>query len=424
MPTPPHFLLIALGSAGDVHPFVGIGRGLADRGHRVTVLANEVFRETVEATGLEFGALGDAETYRRLTKDPDIWHPRKGPPKVFGETVHRLPEMVEEIETRLDPDGFRTLMVSSSLGLGARLLQEQRSVPLVTVHLQPSVIPSAVDPPRLPGAPMRSWTPTWWNRGVWKVGKRILGTLVRDPLNEMRSTMGLGPMTEPLLDWWSSPDLVIGLFPEWFAPPPTDWPEQVVLTGFPLWDEDDVRPSDPELDAWLADGTPPVVLTPGTANHHAANFFRAGIEACRRLGHRGLLLTGERSHLPDEIPDGFLYRDFAPFSRVFPKAAAVMHHGGIGTMAQAFRAGVPQIIAAFSHDQFDNGQRVQRLGAGVWFPPRKLSVRRVEKGLRTVLDGEAICKTARDLARRVQAADGIGKTCDVLEEFATSSRAA
>lgn len=419
---PPHFLLIALGSAGDVHPFVGIGRGLAARGHRVTVLANEVFQKTVTAAGLEFGPLGDAETYRRLTGDPNVWHPRKGPPKVFREMARHLPEMIEEIEARLDPQGRRTVMVASSLALGARLLQEQRGVPLVTVHLQPSVIPSIVDPPRLPGAPMRSWTPVWWNRWVWKQGNRLLGSMVQEPLDEIRREMGLSPLDEPLLEWWHSPDLVIGLFPEWFAPPPPDWPEQLVLTDFPLWDEDELHPPDPELEGWLSDGEPPVVLTPGSANRHAADFFQAGITACRRLDRRGLLLTGERSQLPEDVPDGFLYRSFVPFSRVFPRSAAVIHHGGIGTTAQALAAGVPQVIAAFSHDQYDNGARVERLGVGRWLPPRKLSAGCIEKALRDLWGRDSVRNTARDLAHRLRNAEGLRETCTLLESVAGGSR--
>lgn len=264
---------------------------------------------------------------------------------------------------------------------------------------------------------MRSWTPVWWNRGVWKVGKRILGSRVREPLDAMRRDMGLPPMTEPLLDWWNSPDLVLGLFPEWFAPPPPDWPEQLVLTGFPLWDEDDIQPPDPELEAWVEDGEPPVVLTPGTANRHATEFFQAGLTACRRLGRRGLLLTGERSHLPGTIPEGFLHRDFVPFSRVFPRAAAVMHHGGIGTTAQALAAGAPQIVAAFSHDQFDNGARIERLGVGRWFPPRKLSARRVETALEDFRSRDSVKRVAGEIAYKLRREDGLQQACDRLETF-------
>lgn len=416
------FLLIALGSAGDVHPFVGLGKRLAERGHTVTVLANEVFGDTVCDAGLTFGELGDAATYRILTDDPDIWHPRRGPQKVFQETVQRIPEMIEAIEEHLSEDpADDTVMVGSSLALGARLLQERDGRPLVTVHLQPSVILSAEEPPLLPGAPIRPWTPVWWNRAALNLGLKVLGRFVNGPIDEVRRGMGLPPQSEPLLTWWSSPERVIGLFPPWYARLAPDWPRQVVLTGFPLWDESDQRPVDDDLERWLAAGEPPVVLTPGSANFHAAEFFADGIEACRRLGRRGLLLTGDRAHLPDPLPDGFLHREFVPFSRAFPRAAVVIHHGGVGTVAQALAAGVPQIVAAFSHDQFDNGARVEALGVGRWFPPARRSADRFEAALRDLLD-PGVARAAALVARRVRETDGLGETCEVLERYAAAKK--
>ena len=131
------------------------------------------------------------------------------------------------------------------------------------------------------------------------------------------------------------------LFPEWFAPPQPDWPNNLVQTGFPLWDERTDAGLAPEVKEFLDAGEPPIVFTPGSANIFGKRFFGAAIEACQRLGHRGILLTRFPEQIPDRLPSGVRHFDYIPFSLLPPKAAALVHHGGIGTTAQALAAGSP-----------------------------------------------------------------------------------
>src|SRR5690606_33963618 len=119
----------------------------------------------------------------------------------------------------------------------------------------------------------------------------LFDAVLRRPVNEFRAQFGLQPQKLLIQEWVFSADLIVGLFPDWFGAPQPDWPSHAVTTGFPLFDEADHRQSPAALDKFLSARDPPVLLTPGTGNRHAKEFFQAGLAACRRLKRRALLLT-------------------------------------------------------------------------------------------------------------------------------------
>lgn len=418
-------LLIALGSAGDVHPFIPLGRELSRRGHQVLLFANEVFRCTVEAAGLAFVPVGDRQRFEELTADPDLFDSLRGARLVFGETLAHLRELEELLLEHAVPE--RTVMVGSSLAFAARLLQEAEGIPLVTVHLSPAVLRSVHQLPKLPAPGPPDRAPRWVKKLYWRLADWVLDRVICPPLNAERRRLGLEPVQRPLDGWWHSPELVLGLFPEWYAPRQPDWPGQLRLTGFPLFREEEHLEGrrgragpDPELEAWLGAGEAPVALTAGSAHRHGRAFFAAGVEACRRLGRRGLLLTQEEGNLPRSLPEGFLHRAYLPFGQVLPRVAALVHHGGIGTVAQAFAAGIPQLIVPFAHDQPDNGARVERLGAGARVSPRRFRLPHFVPGsgprvLGRLLESPEVAERCRDLARRVESSRAVEESCDWIE---------
>lgn len=430
------FLVVALGSAGDVHPFLALADRLVERGHAVTVFANEVFRGEVEARGLAFAAAGDEESWRRVTGDPDVWHPRRGPLVIFRETAGHLGDGVDLLRQHLAGDGVtggatagdrvpgETVLVGSSLALSARLVAEADGVPLATAHLAPAVLRSVHRPPRLLGLPLPASTPAFVWSALYRLLDRLIGRVLDAPLAAERRRLGLPPVARPLDRWWHSPDLVVGLFPPWFAPPQPDWPPQLRLTGFPLHDDAPFHPPDPELDAWLAAGDPPLVFTAGSANRQAERFFATAADVARRLGHRALLLTRAAENLPGELPPGVLHHPWAPFARLLPRAAALVHHGGIGTTAQALAAGIPQLVVAFSFDQLDNGSRVADLGAGAVLAARRFRPRSAASRLATLLASPPVAERCRELAARTREGDPVGETCALLESLAGRPTAA
>ena len=223
-------------------------------------------------------------------------------------------------------------------------------------------------------------------------------------------------------DWWHSPQRVIGLFPDWFAPAQPDWPAQTVLTGFPLYDERGATPLPRELETFLADARSaddaPIVFAAGSGNRQATAFFAAAAEACRRLGRRGVLLTRFPQQLPTTLPAGVRHVAYAPFSAVLPHAAALVHHGGIGTAAQALAAGCPHLVMPMTFDQPDNAARLERLGVARSVRPAAFTGDAVARALDALLGSADVARACGEIAGRFAGIDPVTRTCELIEEMA------
>jgi UDP:flavonoid glycosyltransferase YjiC (YdhE family) len=411
-------VLATFGSHGDVHPFIGLGITLRERGHEVVVHTSGMFESLVGAAGLGFSAFQTAEHFRRQLKHPLIWHPTKGYKAIFGDLVgENLEASYLELKRIVTPE---TVLVGSSLAFSARVVQDELGCPGATVHLAPSVIRSSIAPPRLPGVFMPSWMPMFVRTKVWEIGdERFVDPLICPALNALRAKVGLPPVSRVLNGWWNHPGRVIGMWPDWYGPAASDWPSQFRHAGFPLYDESDVTPLPAELDAFLAGGDAPIAFTPGSAMVSGQRFFGAAVDACRRLGKRGLLLTRHAEQIPSDLPAGVVHVAYAPFGKLLPRCAAIVHHGGIGTTSQAIRAGIPQVITHFSHDQPDNAQRLARLGVGTGLAAKSISGRKVAKPLARLLADPLVGRACAATARR-ELGDGLARGADLIEDVGAS----
>jgi rhamnosyltransferase subunit B len=411
------FILVPLGSAGDVHPLVWLGRVLAGRGHEVCVVAQAAVAEIPQRAGLRTRAVGNAEQQLAVTRHPGIWKPWGGFRVLAGEFPGWARELMPAIEREILPD--RTVLVGGGIAFAARILGEARRLPHATVQLQPAAFLSAQDPPVfVPGAERLKRCPWWLRRLCLRLSFWETDRLLRRPLNRLRREAGLTtPVRGIMRDWWMSPHLVLALFPEWFAPPQSDWARQTVMTRFPLYDECEQRALPADLEHYLNNGPPPILFTPGSANSQAARFFTVGMEACRRLGRRALLVTRFREQLPATLPAGAAHFDYLPFSAVFPRCAAVVHHGGIGTSAQGLAAGVPQLIMAMSFDQPDNGWRLRTLGVGDYLYPRRFQPGRVAETLQRLTRDDrtaAACRQAKDRLQHQMPPEQVAELLEAL----------
>jgi UDP:flavonoid glycosyltransferase YjiC (YdhE family) len=172
---------------------------------------------------------------------------------------------------------------------------------------------------------------------------------------------------------------------------------------------DDVR-------EFLEAGPPPVAVTFGTGMMHARELFAEAIAACEMTGLRGMLLTRHPEQLPSQLPSTVRQFPFAPFRELFPRCAAAVHHGGIGTTSQALAAGVPQLILPFAFDQPDNGVRVQQLGVGAWFHPRRKCAARIAEAL-SRLTTPAVRERCQAVATRFNGVDGLSRAADEVESL-------
>lgn len=411
-----HYLLTAIGSYGDVHPMVGLGARLRRRGHRVTVVTSPYFEQVVAAAGLELAPILTADHYLRLIDCPHVWHPTRSVPYLFREAIVELMRPLYDIVASRYVPG-ETIVAAHTLDAASRVFREQAGARVATVTFAPQAIWSRHVPPTLGGVPVGPALPTWWNNLMFWIGSRtVVDPALRRPLNEWRGELGQPPLERLFPDWWFAADTNVCLFPEWFSPVQPDWPRPIELVGFPLWDAGDHTPLDEDMQAYLAEGAPPLVFTPGTANRHAAEFFEVAVDVCQRLGRRGVLLTKFAEQIPAVLPDGVRHFEFVPLSRLLPRAAAFVHHGGIGSCSQGLSAGVPQLVRPLAFDQYDNAARLQRLGVAEMLSVRRFTPVRVAAALDRLTESDHVAERCAHWRERGDGG-GLERACDALERL-------
>jgi rhamnosyltransferase subunit B len=410
-------LLPTLGSAGDVHPLIALGLKLRARGHRAMILTSPFFQPLIEQQGLEFLAVGTIEDARAAFAYPDLWHPRKGLEHILRMTLPAIEQMYRLIAAHADSN---TVVAASSLSIGARVAQDRLGVPTATVHLQPGVFRSLVDQGMVGSLRIAGWQPRLFKRAFYRLADWVvIDRILQRPLNEFRATLGLAPVSRVFHHWFHSPQCVIGFFPEWFAAPQPDWPPNTHLVGFPLWDGgDDDQPLAAEAKQFLNDGEAPIIFTPGSAGSTMHRYFGASVEAVSRLNRRAMLVTNYPQQLPRALPSGVKAFGYLPFSQVLPRAALLVYHGGIGTLAQATQAGIPHLVVPHAHDQFDNGWRIEQMGLGRSIWQARYRAARVVEAIRNILGDEAIARRCRGYAARMDSAGALTRACTLIEGLA------
>ena len=359
--------------------------------------------------------IDNPEVYRRLV------HPRTGTEYVFRELF--LPWIEQSFEDTLEAARNADLIVGHAIAFATPTVAEYLKKPWVSIALQPSIFLSAQDPSAISGAPFLS--PLFaLGPGVTRVFLRFARSIVRRwgaPLNALRARLGLSQLRNPLLDDMFSPYGTQGWFSRVLAQPQEDWPARTEITGFPFYDK--LEPGQglsPALARFLDAGPAPVVFTLGSsAVLDAGGFYAESLVAVRKTGCRAVLLIGRdpRNKPSGFVPDTVFVAEYAPYSELLPHAAATVHQGGVGTTAQALRAGKPMIVVPFSHDQPDNAMRVRRLGVGRIIPRSRYRADRLARELKMLLTAE-YKSAARAAACEMDCEDGVSAACQGLEHVA------
>jgi rhamnosyltransferase subunit B len=407
------------GSLGDLHPYLAIGMGLKARGYDVILGTAECYRRKVEALGLGFRAvrpdctwLADPDRLRRLS------HPRWGLIRVARLV---LPVLRESYQDTLAAAEGADLLVGNLATYATGLVAEKKGIPWASVMHIPTLFVSAYDPPLLPGFPglskqLRFLGPAFWGPlgRLLKWGSRLLAR----PWHRLRRQIGLPAVrgVNPLTDW-HSPLLHLATFSKRLVDKQPDWPAPTVVTGFPWFDRDGGAGLPAALARFLDGGPPPLVFTLGTAvATDAGPFYEASVQAARALGRRAVLILKDPGNRPPTLPEGVAAFEYAPFSELFPRAAAIVHHGGIGTTGLAMRSGRPMLVMPCAWDQPDNAERVVRLGISRTIPRHRYTPARVAAELRRLLDDPAYGRRASEVGEQVRQEDGVRVACDALGE--------
>jgi rhamnosyltransferase subunit B len=410
----PRIVLSTLGSLGDLHPFMALGLALRARGADVVVATAAEYRSKVERAGLGFR--GVRPSFDDMQRDLGMDRAQLTR-AVLGRTdflLRRLimPHVQASYDDMLALMQGADMVLTSSLGFGARLAAERCTIPWVAVVLQPLMFLSAFDPPAIPkieflSSLLRILGPTA-TRWMLRAFKYALARQLK-PVRDLRRRIGLASTREnPLFEGQFSPAGAIGLYSPLLGAIRDDYPKPAEIAGFAYFDSEDGADTalEPSLDEFLDAGARPVVFTLGSLIvNNPGSFYRESLAAARILGKRAVLLVGENAAAAFSgctSPEVHVAA-YAPYSLLFPRAESIVHQGGIGTLAQALRSGRPQLIVPFYADQIDNASRAVRLGVARRVAPRRYAAGSAARLLAKLADESAHLLEAarvRDLLSR------------------------
>jgi rhamnosyltransferase subunit B len=406
-----------MGSLGDLHPMIALGLELRKRGHEVVINTWEGYAEKVALIGFDFVPLRpalDPEDKELVKRAVDT---RKGPETVIRELV--LPHLDETFEDLRFACEGADVMVTGELLYVARSLHELTGINWITTTLSPLTLFSFHDPGIYPGAGFLEYLrplPAFVHRGIFEVAKLTIGHWFK-PYKDFRKGLGLDPEHDPVFLEKFSEQCHLAMFSRAFAPPQPDWPPQTIQTGFCFYDgqEDDGKMPD-GLQEFLDDGEPPVVFTLGSAAvMDAGDFFDESAKAAAKLRRRAVLVYGRDNEPPQGLTDQIVGLEYAPFSRVFPRAACVVHQGGVGTTGQVLRAGVPHLIMPYAHDQPDNAMRCRRIEVAEVIDRERYNADRAAKMLSDILADPKYSENAIEKRAIVETERGAEAACDAIE---------
>jgi len=428
--------ILTVGSQGDVQPYIALGIGMQDAGHDVYIATQPVYHALIRSHGLTPVSVGSdprevfagEEGQARLEsiRDPIRFMNRFA--RAFCPFIHSLRLRMERLlaDSWIACQGTEAIICSPTAKAGYHIA-EKLGVPCFMAPLQPQSRTRAFPSLLVPAGLRLGGT---FNRLTHILFEQFFWQLFRQQFNQWREeTLGLSPLTRispysRQKNKWQlqqqSPlkrqlPFLYGYSP-FVVPKPSDWPDWLCVTGYWfLSSPPDWQPPADLID-FLAEGPPPVYIGFGSViDKNSKKVTEMAMEALIRTGQRGILQAGWTGLGEADLPDDVIRIEASPHDWLFPQMAAVVHHGGAGTVAAGLRAGVPSIITPAMADQPFWGQRVAALGVGPHpIPYRHLSVERLAAAIRIATSDRRIQERAAALGQRIRAEEGVAKAVEVF----------
>lgn len=410
-----HVLIGTIGSLGDLHPCLALGRELLHRSYRVTIATTPYYRSKVEDLGFSFRSMRpdwDPTEAKLIRSCEDL---ERGLEVLYREML--LPELEHTYLDLVSVAGGADLLVAGELVYAAPLVAEKLSLPWISLILSPFSFFSCIDPSFTVNLPilfkLRKAGPT-----VYKAALTLGKLSTRhwsNPVRQLRQQEGLRRNCDPVFVDKFSPEIVLALFSESFAPKQRDWPPQTLQPGFVYFETPPNVDDLARLHKFLSSGTAPLVFTQGsTAVHYPRDFYEVSTKIARRLGLRALLI-GMKTLEQDS--NDVLALPYIPYSHVFPNASVIVHQGGSGTTGEALRAGRPMLVVPYGWDQPDNAYRIERLGVGLHVPRNRYTVETAAAAIQQLLDDPRFSVRSAELSSRISGEKAIGLACDAIESL-------
>jgi rhamnosyltransferase subunit B len=414
-------VVTTFGSTGDLNPFIALGVALRSRGHDVVFAVEANLEPDLSLLGFAVRLLtGDQEKalapFRRQIFNTD--QPLTSLQLLVDHYI--LPTLPAKVVELREICQQADLLISVAPQFAASIVAELLHIPWVSVILTPSTLPSA----RVAAQPLAVQLPAplqrLSNRFSWFIGGLFLRQVVDKPINRVRRAFHVPPRSNLMWTGNLSPQLTTLAVSPAFLPRPADWPESIKMTGFCFWDRPATWQLPETLKAFLHADRPVVAVTAGSVAPEEralfASYYQTSIESILACGARALVINAPENTLFPERGEEVLHLPFVPFSEVFPACAAVIHHGGIGTIAQCLQAGVPSLVVPGGLDQPFNAAQVVQRQAGVWIPRKQYTTKRAERALNMLLSMPTYKERMREIRAQILQEDGVATFCTAVEQ--------
>lgn len=418
-------VLLAIGSRGDVQPYIALSLGLQKAGHQVRLAAPALFEDLISPYDLEFHPL-DVDTRQLMESEKAkalIISDRNplGFLLIYKDFADKLLGAMhgEFWQACQNSDGI----IYSPFGVIAHFVAQKLGIPRFATALQPLGRTTEFPNIMLPG-----WLKLGggFNYTSHLVAEQVLWQPIRRQVNEgLVNKLNMKPvrLTGPFVELYEERTPVLYGFSQLVAPPPHDWPVEHHVTGYWFLDAPPNWEPPQELLDFLEAGPPPVYIGFGSMTHRSPEeSTELTLEALRLSGQRGVLLHGWGGMAKMELPDSVIMVESIPHQWLFPRMAAVVHHGGAGTTSAGLRSGVPSIIVPHFADQPYWGERVAALGVGPRPRARaRLTAGKLADSIDQALNNQTIRERAAKLGAALRAEDGVGNAVRVIERHLNRS---
>jgi sterol 3beta-glucosyltransferase len=420
-----NIFIATYGSRGDVQPYVALGKGLKEAGHCVTLATSERFRGFVGEYGLQYGymnddmlAILDTDQGREMLENTNNLF------DVLGRTL-RMKKQIAPIQQSLLQESWNAakesepdLIIFHPKAYGGPHFAEKLGVPVIMALPVPMMVPTS-EHPNMGFPDLRLGR--GYNLMTYGMVNRLMGLSAGKHVKAWRAAHNL-PLQKRFdilhtTDGKAIP--VLHAFSRHVVPPPSDWPRTATVTGYWFLNQTDGWQPTPELEAFLKAGPPPVYVGFGSmAGRNPRRLANIVINALRVSGMRGIIATGWGGLQTERLPPTLQQIDQAPHAWLFPRMAAVVHHGGAGTTAAALQAGRPSVIVPFFGDQPFWGQRVHMLGGGSRpIAQKKLTVEKLAAAIKNMVSDPLVQKKAENLGEKIRHENGIRNAVEIIEKI-------
>ena len=382
-------VVTSFGSTGDVHPYLALAIELKKHNHDPVLAFPPHFASLVERFGLEFEPVGpdlqqvQADLIVAMQVMPDSADELRD---MFAPLADALPEMFDKLsEITRDAD----VIISGPMQPCSRIIHEMTSIPFVSVQ----------------------------ENHFGGGGSLAFQLATMSLINPFRAQFGLPPLRHPLTHDANSPQLALYAMSRHITPPPANWPSHYRMTGFFFLDDEQWQPYPGLIDFLAADG-PLIVITFGSMTHNDPEALSDIIfKAVEEVGCRAIIQQGWSGLAQRKTPPNIHVAGFIPHSWLFPRAACIVHHGGPGTAAAAFRAGVPSVFVPHTFDQPIWGELAHDLGLVLPIPILELSAERLAKAISMTLCGPRYREIAASIGEKMRMEQGVRTARTLIEEL-------